>query len=73
MADTGVVVVFTAVVVATIGLVAVVVASELGFVAVAVVAADAALASFSRTEELVYIILPQITMPTYSFDNLHLV
>ena len=69
MADTGVVVVFTAVVVvavATIGLVAVVVASELGFVAVAVVAADAALASFSRTEELVYIILPQITM-TYDF------
>ena len=70
MADTGVVVVFTAVVVvvvvATIGLVAVVVASELGFVAVAVVAADAALASFSRTEELVYIILPQITM-TYEF------
>ena len=70
MADTGVVVVFTAVVVvvvvAIVGLVAVVVASELGFVAVAVVAADAALASFSRTKELVYIIQPQITM-TYEF------
>ena len=65
MADTGVVVVFTAVVVvvvATIGFVAVVVAAEVGFVAVAVVAVDAALASFSRTEELVHIILRQNTM-----------
>ena len=51
MADTGVVVVFTAVVVvAAIGLVAVVVAAELGFVSVVVVAADAGLVSFSRTE-----------------------
>ena len=66
MADTGVVVVFTAVVVATIGLVAVVVAAELDFVAGAVVAADVALASFSRTKELVNIILPQNTM-TYEF------
>ena len=64
MADTGVVVVFTAVVVvvATIGFVAVVVAAEVGFVAVAVVAVDAALASFSRTEELVHIILRQNIM-----------
>ena len=66
MADTGVVVVFTAVVVvvvvATIGFVAVVVAAEVGFVAVAVVAVDAALASFSRTEELVHIVLRQNTM-----------
>ena len=66
MADTGVVVVFTAVVVATIGLVAAVVAAELGLVAGAVVAADVALASFSRTKELVHIILPQNTM-TYEF------
>ena len=53
VADTGVVVVFTDVVVvaATIGLVAVVVATELGFVAVAVVAVDAALSSFLRTKE----------------------
>ena len=46
MADTDVVVVLTAVVVATLGLFAVVVAAELGFVAVAVVVAGAALASF---------------------------
>ena len=53
MADTGVAVVLTAVVVvvATLGLVAVVVAAELGFVAVAVVAAGAALSSFSRTKK----------------------
>ena len=53
MADTGVAIVLTAVVVvvATLGLVAVVVAAELGFVAVAVVAAGAALASFSRTKK----------------------
>ncbi len=53
MADTGVAVVLTAVVVvvATLGLVAVVVAAELGFVAVAVVAAGAAMASFSRAKK----------------------
>ena len=52
MADTGVAVVLTAVVVvATLGLLAVVVAAELGLVAVAVVAAGAALASFSRTKK----------------------
>ena len=54
MADTGVAVVLTAVVVvvvATLGLVAVVVAAELGFVAVAVVAVGAALVSFSRTKK----------------------
>ena len=64
VADTGVVVAFTAVVVvvATLGLVAVVVAAELGFVAVAVVAAGAALASFSRTKESVHNILPQNIM-----------
>ena len=46
MADTDVVVVLIAVVVATLGLVGVVAAAELGLVAAAVVVAGAALASF---------------------------
>ena len=62
MADTGVVVVFTAVVVATIGLVAAVVGTGLGFVADAVVVADAALASFLTMEEMVNIRLPENAM-----------
>ena len=51
-----------AVSVATFGLAAAVVGIGLGFVADAVVVADAALASFLRMEEIVHIQLPQNTI-----------
>ena len=47
---------------ATVGLAAVSVGTGLGFVADAVVVADAALASFLRMEEIVHIQLPQNTI-----------
>ena len=59
----GVVLAVAVVVAATFGLAAAVVGTGLGFVADAVVVADAALPSFSRMEEIVHIQLPQNTMP----------
>ena len=55
-------VVLAVVAAATVGLAAVVVGTGLGFVADAVVVADAALPSFSRMEEIVHIQVPQNTM-----------
>ena len=55
--------------VATFGLAAAVVGIGLGFVADAVVVADAALASLLRMEEIVHILMPQDTM---TFARTHL-
>ena len=55
-------VVLAVVAAATFGLAAVAVGTGLGFVADAVVVADAALASFLRMEEIVHIQLPQNTI-----------
>ena len=66
MTGAGVVVVLTAVVVvvviAPLGLAAVGVAAELGFVALAVDVADAAFTSFSRKEKILNVLLPQNTL-----------
>ena len=61
MTDADVGVVITAVVVAPLGFAAVVVAAEIGFVALAVVVVDTALASFCRKKEILNVILPQNT------------
>ena len=73
MADTDVVVVLTAVVVATLGLVGVVVAAELGLVAAAVVVAGAALASFRERKNECKIHCRRIQLHTNSFKNFDLV
>ena len=79
MTGAGVVVVLTAVVVvvvvviAPLGLAAVGVAAELGFVALAVDVADAAFTSFSRKEKKLNVILPQNTLNQSSFRDVHLV
>ena len=58
----GVVLAVVVVVAATFGLATAVVGTGLGFVADAVVVADAALESFLRMEEIVHIQLPQNTI-----------
>ena len=76
MTDAGVGVVLTVVVVvviAPVGFVAVWVTAELGFVALAVVIADAALTSFSRKEEISIVILLQNTLHQSSFKDVYLV
>ena len=74
MTGAGVGVVLTVVVViAPLGFAAVGVTAELGFVALAVVIADAALTSFSRKEEISIVILPQNTLHQSSFKDVYLV
>ena len=74
MTGAGVGVVLTVVVViAPLGFAAVGVTAELGFVALAVVIADAALTSFSRKEEISIAILPQNTLHQSSFKDVYLV
>ena len=74
MTGVGVGVVLTVVVViAPIGFAAVGVTAELGFVALAVVIADAALTSFSRKEEISIVILLQNTLHQSSFKDVYLV
>ena len=74
MTGAGVGVVLTAVVaVALLGVATVVVAAELGFAALAVAVADAALVSFSRQKEILNIILPQNILHQSSFKGVYLV
>ena len=78
MTGAGVVVVLTAVVVvvvviAPLGLAAVGVAAELGFVALAVDVADAAFTSFSRKEKILNVILPQNTLYQIPFTGIYFI